>query len=647
MIFLRARQPHVKLYSKIKLVASRKVYFFLTGLLFCTFIGCGGGIGVKKIEAPAAYRFSHQNAISNSSASVRTQMYMRRRVLDMSFKDDPIDTLQQLDRKLCIEKDREMLFVLAELCYLAGKNHSQEQDTAIKLYLSCAVYAYSFLYDQEFGPPPSKYDPQYRLACDLYNWSLSELVEIIKKKNVFIREKTLMPLLRGSLEIKSAKGNLPWRPEEFNEIYSAFDYEVQGLNNQSKTYGIGTPLILVRRPSELSTPEIRKDYLPRLQQVFGATLILRLNQSICEHVEEDSVLSSTVELINPAETEEVVLANTTVPIESDFTTPLAYMLESGPELKGIIGLLRGEAWKDRQGMFMLQPYQKGKIPVVLVHGLMSSPKTWLPMFNDLLNDKEFRKKYQFWFFMYPTGNPMIFSASDLRESILEIRRKYDPYGNDPSFNQMVMIGHSMGGIITRMMVIDPGDKLWNLLSDKPFDQMELDNEDKDLVEKAIFFQSLPCVKRAVFICAPFRGSDYARTSIGKIGSSLIKLPFAVLSPLQRIVPELLNTKNKESQKFLKGKLTGIKGLSPENPILQTLIKVPINSKVTYHSIIGNKKAADTPGGTDGIVTYESAHLDGAASEIIVHSKHDAHTKATTIAEIRRILHLHLEAIDKD
>ena len=145
MIFLRARQPHVKLYSKIKLVASRKVYFFLTGLLFCTFIGCGGGIGVKKIEAPAAYRFSHQNAISNSSASVRTQMYMRRRVLDMSFKDDPIDTLQQLDRKLCIEKDREMLFVLAELCYLAGKNHSQEQDAAIKLYLSCAVYAYSFL----------------------------------------------------------------------------------------------------------------------------------------------------------------------------------------------------------------------------------------------------------------------------------------------------------------------------------------------------------------------------------------------------------------------------------------------------------------------------------------------------------------------
>jgi hypothetical protein len=267
------------------------------------------------------------------------------------------------------------------------------------------------------------------------------------------------------------------------------------------------------------------------------------------------------------------------------------------------------------------------------------------MFNDLLNDKELREKYQFWFFMYPTGNPMAFSANSLRESILEIQRKYDPNGNDPYFNQMVIIGHSMGGIISRMMVINPGDNLWNAFSDIPLDQMELEDQDRNLVEKVIFFKELPCVKRAVFICAPFRGSDYAKKNIGKIGSSLIKLPFTVLSPLQRVIPKIQNTKDKETQEFLKSKLTGIKGLSPKNPLLQTLIKVPINSKVTYHSIIGNKKTADTPGGTDGIVTYDSAHLDGAASEKIVHSKHNAHTKAVTIAEILRILHLHLKTTE--
>jgi pimeloyl-ACP methyl ester carboxylesterase len=635
----------MKLISKIKYSVSRNIYFALFGILCFAFIGCGGGIGVKKIDATSAYRLGHQNAISNSSASVRTQMYMRRRVLNKSFKDDPIATLQQLDRKLCIEKDREMLFVLSELCFLEGKRSYQDQDTAMKLYLSSAVYAYAFLFDTEFDPTPSKYDPHYRLACDFYNWSLSELVEIIKKKNVFVHEKTLMPLLQGSLEINSAKGNLPWRPDEFDEIYSALDYKVKGLNNQSKTYGVGTPLILVRRSVGLPAQDTQTDYLPRLQQVFGATMILRLNQSICERTDADILLSSTVELVNPMITDDVVMVNTTVPIESDFTTPLAYMLDRGPKLKGIIGLLRAEAWKDRQGMFMLQPYQKGKIPVVFVHGLMSSPKTWLPMFNDLLNDKELREKYQFWFFMYPTGNPMVFSANSLRESILEIQRKYDPNGNEPYFNQMVIIGHSMGGIISRMMVINPGDNLWNALSDIPLDQMELEDQDRNLAKKIVFFKELPCVKRAVFICAPFRGSDYAKKNIGKIGSSLIKLPFTVLSPLQRVIPKILNTKDKETQEFLKSKLTGIKGLSPKNPLLQTLIKVPINSKVTYHSIIGNKKTADTPGGTDGIVTYDSAHLDGAASEKIVHSKHNAHTKAVTIAEILRILHLHLETTE--
>jgi len=120
---------------------------------------------------------------------------MRQNVLDTAYKDDPIAALQQIDHTLCNEKDRETLFVLAELCYLEGKKHANNRDFAMRLYLSGAVYAYAFLFDPVFDPQPSKYDSQYRLACDFYNWSLSELVEIIKKKNVFVYERTLMPLL--------------------------------------------------------------------------------------------------------------------------------------------------------------------------------------------------------------------------------------------------------------------------------------------------------------------------------------------------------------------------------------------------------------------------------------------------------------------
>ena len=65
--------------------------------------------------------------------------------------------------------------------------------------------------------------------------------------------------------------------------------------------------------------------------------------------------------------------------------------------------------------------------------------------------------------------------------------------------------------------------------------------------------------------------------------------------------------------------------------------------VPYHSVIGNKEAADTPGGTDGVVAYESSHLAGATSEKIIESGHSVMSHPQTIIEIRRILSLHLEA----
>jgi hypothetical protein len=65
----------------------------------------------------------------------------------------------------------------------------------------------------------------------------------------------------------------------------------------------------------------------------------------------------------------------------------------------------------------IEPYQPGRIPVVFVHGTASSAGRWGDMVNDLMDDPRICDRYQFWFFTYDTGNPVLYSALLLREAL--------------------------------------------------------------------------------------------------------------------------------------------------------------------------------------------------------------------------------------
>jgi len=75
------------------------------------------------------------------------------------------------------------------------------------------------------------------------------------------------------------------------------------------------------------------------------------------------------------------------------------------------------------------------------------------------------------------------------------------------------------------------------------------------------------------------------------------------------------------------------------------LKIVNSAKITapYHSIIGDRGKGDTPNSTDGVVPYWSSHLDGAKSELIVPGPHGSQNLPQTIAELDRILRLHLRA----
>jgi pimeloyl-ACP methyl ester carboxylesterase len=282
---------------------------------------------------------------------------------------------------------------------------------------------------------------------------------------------------------------------------------------------------------------------------------------------------------------------------------------------------------------MLHPYRPGSVPVVLVHGTASSPARWADIINELQNDPKLRGRIQFWLFTYNTSNPILLSASDLRQGLQRIRTEIDPGGRDPALDQLVVIGHSQGGLLTRLMVTDSGTRFWDAVTDVPFDKIDVSPETRALVERAMFFEPQPYVRRVVFIATPHRGSFRVSSLVLGLVRRLVTLPLTVVGGITELA------KNTGLPK--EAAPTAVDNMLPTNRFIRTLSASPIAPGVTAHSIIPVKGPGLPKGQDDGVVKYESAHLEGIASEKIVRSTHSTQSTPATILEVRRILYEHL------
>ena len=199
---------------------------------------------------------------------------------------------------------------------------------------------------------------------------------------------------------------------------------------------------------------------------------------------------------------------------------------------------------------------------------------------------------------------------------------------------MVIIGHSMGGLLARIMVQDGGSGLEKIIFKKSIKDLDVKPETKELLTESLMFKHLPFVKRVVFMATPHRGSEMTHWTIMKMAVKFITLPFDIVDTLDDIgkSPDIRDEIIKDAP--LKN-LHGVDALDPENKVMRYMLDVPIHAK--YHSVIGNAEKAGEIGGTDGIVTYRSAHLDGAESEVIIKSGHNVQKEPAGIKEVRRIL----------
>jgi hypothetical protein len=598
------------------------------GALWLAAAACAGPVGAVRVAPDVAHRQLARGATTTGEPSWPTRNQLAEHGLLDAFERRPEAAIAELHRAMVAAGGRDdLLFALAELSFLHGQATAKPD-----YHLAAAVYAYAFLFPDGPGSAPGRFDPRLRIAADLYNWALAGALGSKDRSEVVPRGGTFT-LPFGQLEVAFDPAALRAGDRELYRFTPTAELEVHGLAMRYRRPGLGVPLAASARPVEASRPG--QDLVaPRLQ--VPVTALLRI-PAARQALAEGRPLAATLELHLAWDAETVSIAGESVPLENEPTAALALTFTGVPtmevELFGFLGRLAGVT---RPPLVSATPYRPGLIPVVFVHGTQSSVLRWGEMFNRLQADPEIRSRFQFWFFQYESGQPVALSSLQLREALTAALARLDPEGKDPALRRMVLIGHSQGGLLVKMQAISSGDRIWNAISKKPLEEMQLSDTTRDLIRRGLFVEPLPGVSRVVFICTPHRGSFLAAWQlVTNLVRWLVTLPAAVTGVAAEIA------RNPDA---LAGPLvvpSAVDNMSPRHPFILALQQIPVVPSIKAHSIIAVEGEGPVEQGDDGVVKYSSAHIDGVESELVVQpSSHSTQGNPRTIEEVRRILRLH-------
>ena len=451
-----------------------------------------------------------------------------------------------------------------------------------------------------------------------YNRSVAELVSLLRSRDKGSYWNKPQTITAGGkayqLRFKKGDGKSTWDPGEFTDLVPAEKVTQKILYRRNMLDGVGGALVGVRKE------EPKEAFTFKAGVTAPVTALLDFQGS-----------NATLELFDPSEKRMGSLAGSSKPLEGDLSAPLAYYPVTSELWYGLMGAVRVGEHMNSMGLYMLQPYDPDRIPLIFVHGLLSTPRMWRNVVNELEADPELRGRYQCWVFGYPTGNPPAYSAMRFRDELDKARKLY------PNAKDSVIVGHSMGGLLTRMQVSTVTREDWNeVIGKKKMDRLLNGTHKGDIVERSMIFNANPHVGRVVFICTPHRGSEMALGKLGQWGSRLIFLPVDLVTA----VPRSFGNEFATLMDAPGAMPNSVSGLSPRNPTLKVLDSVPI--EVPYHSIIGDQGKGNSPNSSDGIVQYWSSSLKAAESEKIVPGPHSACELPETLTELKRILRLNLK-----
>jgi hypothetical protein len=469
----------------------------------------------------------------------------------------------------------------------------------------------------QYATDELKRNPGNATAVRDYNFGVSRIFQIIHDTKLDPWTQPLtVPTARGEFVLTYKPDPRPeWNPALF-DFTPADEFDVGGkyVTERTTRAGIGAPIVAVEREESKNA-----------RGKAAPSRIYRTVSAIAEFHGRQCVL----QFYDPLDQESANFYGHTVPLAADFTVPLAVMLqETDPGKHELWRVLNPEKYAHTATIERLQPFSPNKTVVLVIHGLKDSQATWTPMINKLRADPVIRKHYQFWFYSYPSGYPFPYSAAILRDELDQVEKQF------PKLKPMVVIGHSMGGCITRVLLTDSGNQLWMKIFGRPPDEVQLSPKTREYFREELFFRHRPEIGRVIFIASPLRGANMASGWIGWLASLIIHESTQSSEASQEM---LRVTSTREEELKPKRRANSVDSLSPKSRFLNAMNTIPMTHGVPYHTIIGDRGRGDSPNSSDGVVPYWSSHMDNAKTQDIVPSDHGAHQNPQAIDDVMRIL----------
>lgn len=608
------------------------VTIFILLMLIST--GCRSNVTIKKVGSDGR-KYYEDTFVFSGGLSAETVNLLGNHLLLAKMKIAPAQFIRELEMLCRQEASPRTYLAMAEASqYLADQLRSTP-DTAVSYDLTTLLYTQKYFRHITAHNSTMLFNPEAIIAVKCYNLALTELFSYLKERQLYAA---------GAFELTAAGGqivqfdlpefSLPVKEDKIIYFELCADFRPVNLTHNSRNFGLGVPLICKLKENSIPETTFVDD------QVIPATLVLQLDSG---NDVPGTRRKAKLYYLDSRSTDNISVGQMSAPLAQDFSTPLAYMVQKPQVFNFLQRTFKIEMTKSAVGLYHLEPHHDNRIPIILVHGLMSDIHTWLQLINTLQSDPELRKNYRFMGFSYSSGNPIFISAMQLREALDKERKKLQADNRDlEKFDQMVLIGHSMGGLISRMMISSSNDEiLKQAIGRNKYSQFNYNDPE---FRRIMIFEPAPYIKRVIFVAVPHRGSELAQSMLGQIASSMIEIPQSLIDFNANIIRDLADIPEKKVFDFRR--FNGIDNLSPDGNALRLLNKLPLSEKIPYHSVIGNEEQRGVPGGSDGVVAYSSSHLDGAQSEIVVKSGHSVQQNPLAIQEIKRILKLHLVQLKK-
>ncbi len=494
---------------------------------------------------------------------------------------------------------------------------------AVDQYYRAALLAGQLL--QAWGPAPTA---ERQIVWETYHQALQGLIVSGQRHGRLDPRRSLVVQSAGGKVVPIAYHGFAWRPCDFNELVPAANHQSGEITQHHLAPGLGLPLVGVRAGAGHDEEFFR----PR--QPFAVTAVLR---PVTASSPEFGACESVLELYNTYSISRACWAGRGVPLARDLTAPMSLIVEQAPR-QYLRGFTAPTDTAVKPKLILTEPYQRGKIPVIFIHGLYSDPITWADTFNDLRAQGDLYAQYQFWVFRYPTGGAVLESAAELRANLVRVRQVYDPQQTDTALDAMVLVGHSMGGLLAKMQVTNSYDLLWNEAATQSLDHVRAPDQVRLQLARDFFFEPMPQVSRVIFVGTPHQGSTLARRAVGRISAKLVSYGSEADAQYRQLM-EINRDVFKPT--VARSRPTSLDFLDPDSPFLNALARMPIQPSTRLHSIIGTGGATSWIEPNDGVVDVASARHPGVCSERYVPAKHEKlHRDQESIAEIARILRIH-------